>query len=213
MPLTTDCPKPLLKVGGLPIIEQIIRKAKAEGFHDITISVNYLKEMIKEYIGNGDKLGVNIKYIEESKPLGTAGCLSEFVPNKRNIVVTNGDVITDLSFDELCKYHEQNKAFGTMAVKNYEWASPYGVVETEGLNIREFKEKPIYHSYVNAGIYVLDHKAVDLLNKGEYCDMPTLFEMIKTTNKKTIVYPMHEPWIDVGRPSELEKARNNSTAI
>lgn len=207
-PYTDNCPKPMLEVGGKPIIERIIAKASYEGFKNISISVNYLKEIIIEYLGNGEKLGVNIEYIHEDKPLGTAGSLSQLKKKEQHLFITNGDVLTDVSYKDICDFHIMNKSQATMAVKSYEWSSPFGVVETDGINIKSIKEKPVYTSYINAGIYCLDAKCLDLLAEEEYCDMPSLFDRVKNKKHKTIVYPMHEPWIDVGRPTELTKARN-----
>lgn len=211
-PYTDNCPKPMLEVGGKPIIERIINKAKCEGFNKISISVNYLKEVIIDYLGNGEKFDVSIEYIYEDNPLGTAGGLSEMRPEEKRLLVTNGDVLTDVNYRDICDFHVINKSKATMGVKSYEWSSPFGVVETEGINIKSIREKPTYTSYINAGIYVLEAQCLKLLEKGEYCDMPNLFEKAKRKNYKTIVYPMHEPWIDVGRPNELMKARNNADA-
>lgn len=207
-PYTDNCPKPMLKVGGVPIIERIIRKARSEGIHHVSISVNHLKESITTYLGNGDWLGVEIKYLHEDIPLGTAGGLEKLDCKEDILLITNGDVLTDVNYVDICNYHCINDAKATMSVKSYEWSCPFGVVKTNGIEIIDIKEKPSYIDYVNAGIYVLDKDCLRLLDADTYCDMPTLFETIKVNHKKTIVYPMHEPWIDIGRPSELLKARD-----
>ena len=95
-----------------------------------------------------------------------------------------------------------------MAVRVYEWQHPFGVVKTNGVDIIGFEEKPVSRSHINAGIYVLEPYVLDLIDSIELCDMPTLFARVQGKQARTIVYPMHEPWLDVGRPADLEKARN-----
>ena len=206
-PLTDNCPKPLLEIGGRPILERIIEKARKEGIKKISITVNYLKDMIIDCIGDGERLGVEVEYIEESKPLGTAGGLIDLKGSEKTILVTNGDVITDISYTDVLAFHNMNGAEATMAVKSYEWASPYGVVEVEGIEMISIREKPIYREYVNAGIYAIERRQIAKHIQGEYCDMPTLFQRIRQGNGRTIAYPMHEPWIDIGRHEELDQAR------
>ena len=94
-----------------------------------------------------------------------------------------------------------------MAVRLHEWEHPFGVVRTVGVDIVGFEEKPIARSHINAGIYVLEPQALDALVADEHCDMPTLFSRLQEKNARTIAYPMHEPWLDVGRAADLEYAR------
>jgi dTDP-glucose pyrophosphorylase len=210
-PHTENCPKPMLEVGGKPILQHIIERASRDGFHNFTISLYYLGEMIEEYFGRGDKFGVNIQYLREQTPLGTAGCLSLFnkMP-KLPFVVTNGDVLTDINYGELLDFHIRHSADATMAVRQHEIQNQFGVVKTSGIEIEGFEEKPIYRSHVNAGIYILNPESLNLLAHGQHCDMPTLFERLKDNSMKTIAYPMHEPWLDVGRPEDLLAARKNA---
>lgn len=207
---TENCPKPLLEVGGKPMLEHIIERAKAEGFANFFISVNYLGHMIEHYFGDGEKLKVNIKYIHEQSPLGTAGALG-LIPTLPNepIVVTNGDVLTDVKYGELLDFHVCNSSFATMAVRQYEMHNPFGVVKTKDGEIVGFDEKPVSLSHINAGIYVLNPGELKLLIKEEHCDMPTLFNRISEQKKLCLVYPMHETWMDVGRPDDLTAARKN----
>jgi dTDP-glucose pyrophosphorylase len=209
-PHTENCPKPMLEVVGKPILQHIIEKAKVDGFQNFVISLHYLGHMIEEYFGDGSKYGVRIDYLREDAPLGTAGCLS-LLPNTPELpfIVTNGDVLTDIQYNEFIAYHSRHGAGATMAVRQYEIQNQFGVVRTKGVEIEEFEEKPIYRSHVNAGIYVLEPCVLKHLERRQHCDMPTLFERVKKDSGKTIVYPMHEPWLDVGRPEDLIKA--NST--
>ena len=211
-PHTQNCPKPMLLVGGKPMLQHIIERARDEGFGQFLLSVNYLAHMIEDYFGDGSALGVTIGYIHEESPLGTAGSLSMISKLvDEPFVVTNGDVITDIRYSDLLEFHKRQESTATMAVRLHEWQHPFGVVQMDGLNIVGFEEKPVARSHINAGIYVLSPVALQQLNHGEFCDMPTLFERLQVKSYKTIAYPMHEPWLDVGQPADLDKA--NQTRI
>lgn len=206
-PYTRNCPKPLLPVAGKPILEHIIERARLEGFRDFVLAINWLGHMIEEHFGNGQRFGVRIRYVREESPLGTAGALSLLVPPPEDaFVVTNGDVITDIHYGELLDFHVRYDAMATMAVRSYEWQHPFGVVQTRGVNIVGFEEKPVVRSRINAGVYVLTPEALSVLNAGEPCGMPTVFARLKDKAARTVAYPIHEPWLDVGRPDDLESA-------
>lgn len=207
-PYTENCPKPLLPVGGKPMLEHIIERAKAEGFQRFVIAIHYLGHMIEDYFGDGSAWGVNIEYLRENSPMGTAGGLSLLTPRPTSpFLVSNGDVLTDIRYGELLDFHNHHHAAATMAVRLYEWQHPFGVVYTKGIDITGFEEKPVARSYINAGIYVLDPSALAPLDGGKQCDMPTLFRMLQERGARTIVYPMHEPWLDVGRADDLQRAQ------
>jgi len=209
LPYTEDCPKPMLPIAGKPMLQHIIERAIDEGFNSFVISVHYLGHMIRDHFKDGSALGVAISYLQEDQPLGTAGSLSLLDPSlERPIIVTNGDVMSDIRYGELLDFHVQNKAEATVAVRHFEWQHPFGVVRTEGLNITGFEEKPVYRSCVNAGIYVLNPGCLALLPKGEPCDMVTLFKRVQKAGKSAIAYPMHEPWLDVGRAEDLARAND-----
>ena len=210
-PHTDHCPKPLLPVAGKPMLEHVIERAKLEGFHHFLLSVHYLGHMIEDYFGDGSKLQVSIDYLREDAPLGTAGALSlvQTAPDAP-FVVTNGDVLTDIRYGELIDFHSQHHAQATMAVRAHEWQHPFGVVQLQGVEIVGFEEKPFVRTHINAGVYVLDPTVLDLLSRGERCDMPTLFERLQAQGRRTVAYPMHEPWMDIGRPDDLNKANDQS---
>ena len=208
-PHTEDCPKPLLLVAGKPMLEHIIERAKLEGFNHFVLAIHYLGHMIEAFFGNGERLGVRIDYLREESPLGTAGALELLKPiPDAPFVVTNGDVITDIRYGELLDFHTRHAATATMAVRVHEWQHPFGVVQTQGVEIVGFEEKPIARSHINAGVYVLDPSALSVLTADAHCDMPALFERLQTKKKRTVAYPMHEPWLDVGRPADLQLANN-----
>ena len=208
-PHTESCPKPLLLVGAKPILEHIIERAKSEGFRHFVIAIHYLGHMIKEYFGDGSRWNVKVEYLNEESPLGTAGALSLLDPQPDlPFVVTNGDVLTDIRYGELLDFHNSHEAVATMAIRLHEWQHPFGVVKINGVDITGFDEKPVSRSYINAGVYVLEPSALKELGRGEHCDMPTLFSHLKNNTERTIAYPMHEPWLDVGRPDDLSRAIN-----
>ena len=196
-PHTENCPKPMLPVAGKPMLQHIIERAKSQGFGRFVLSLNYLGRMIRDHFGDGSAYGATIAYVEENEPLGTAGAL---------FVVTNGDVLTDIDYRELIEFRERHNAHGVMAVRIYEWTNPYGVVQMEGENIMGFAEKPVSRSHINAGVYAFSPAVLDHLVRNRHCDMPTLFDRLREAKHRTVAYPMHEPWLDVGRPDDLERA-------
>lgn len=208
-PFTDDRPKPMLEVAGKPMLHHIIDRAATDGFTEFYLTLHYLGNVIEDYFGDGTKWGVRIHYLREERPLGTAGVLAHLPRPELPFIVTNGDVLTDVHYSEMLDFHLQHKADATMAVKRHEWQNPFGVVKTEGLKIVGFEEKPIHRSHVNAGIYVLGPEVVRHLAPDEPCDMPTLFERMNASGGKTIAYPMHEPWMDVGRPEDLAVANES----
>ena len=121
--------------------------------------------------------------------------------------VTNGDLITEIRYGEILDYHRTHSAFATMAVRSHEFKNPFGVVEIRNLEICGYEEKPITISQINAGIYVLSPKSLDLLQKGEACDMSTFFQCMLAESRKVVAYPIYEDWRDIGNPNDLMEAR------
>lgn len=210
-PHTEHCPKPMLPVGEKPMLEHIIERARQGGFGRFVLSIHYLGHMIEEYFGNGQRLGVQIEYLREQAPLGTAGALALLAPQPDEaFVVTNGDVITDIRYGDLLDFHQRHNASATMAVRIHEWQHPFGVVQTQGVDIVAIEEKPVARSYINAGVYAIAPWALRELSANARCDMPAFFERLQLQGQRTVAYPMHEPWLDVGRPDDLAAARAQS---
>ena len=207
LPHTQNCPKPMVLVAGKPMLEHIIERGKLEGFNHFVLAIHHLGHMIEAHFGSGERLGVKIDYLREQSPLGTAGALGllDFKPDAP-FVVTNGDVITDIRYGELLDFHNSYQASATMAVRIHEWQHPFGVVQMQGVEIIGFEEKPVARSHMNAGVYVLSPEVLNELTAEAPCDMPMLFERLQTKAKRTVAYPMHEPWLDVGRPDDLKTA-------
>jgi dTDP-glucose pyrophosphorylase len=212
-PHTENCPKPLLEVGGKPMLEHIILGAAAEGFQQFVLTTQYLGFMIEEYFGDGSRWNVCIEYLHEQSPLGTAGAISLLNPRPEiPFIVSNGDVLTDVGYGEMLDFHCRYGATATMAVRMHEWQHPFGVVRTKGVDIIGFDEKPVVRNHINAGIYVLNPSVIDTLEAGKHCDMPTLFTRLQKSATRTIVYPMHEPWLDVGREDDLGRAQEKHSS-
>lgn len=206
-PQTFEVPKPMLLVGGKPILQHIIERAARQGVSNFFISVNHLKEVIKDYFKDGKWLGVNISYLEEESPLGTAGALALLSPvPSEPFIVINGDVLTEVNYAEILDFHVKNRAVATMGVKPFEWKHPYGVVKTNGTAIEQYEEKPIYRSLINAGIYILSPKVISFVNPSEPLDMPSLFGRLSDAGITQSAYLIHENWIDVGQKADLDNA-------
>ena len=207
MPLTENCPKPLIKVNGKPILEIILEQCINAGIVNFYISVHYLSDKIIDYFGNGEKWNVEINYLYEKTPLGTAGALTLLPENLKNsILVMNGDVLTKLNLNEILSFHDIQKSIATICVKEHNIQIPYGVVDVEDYNLEGFVEKPTYKYLINTGLYIINPEIIEFCEKDKYLDMPELLTLAKQRNKKISVCPVHEYWIDVGNQSSLEKA-------
>jgi dTDP-glucose pyrophosphorylase len=208
--LTANCPKPLLKVGDKPILETIIEKFIEQGFQHFFISVNYKADMIEDYFEQGEKWGVEIKYIREKERLGTGGALSLLseTPNYP-IIVMNGDVLTRVNFQMLLDFHNEQKAIATMCVREYDFQVPFGVVNINNNTILSVDEKPIHSFFVNAGIYVLSPESLECIPKQKHFNLPDLFENLAKENQKTIAFPIREYWLDVGQVDDFKQANGD----
>ena len=207
MPLTESTPKPMLRVGGRPILENILTSAIAQGFRDFVVSINYLGDVIEDYFGDGGKWGAKITYLKEQAPLGTAGALS-LLPKgtKGPIVVANGDLITDLDYRAMLQHHNDTQAQISMAVRRFEYKNPYGVVQTSGQFVASIEEKPTIVSQVNTGVYVVDSQALGYLDKGKFVNMTDLVQKVLDAESKVAAFPIHEAWMDIGTPNDLREA-------
>jgi len=206
-PFTDSVPKPMVHVAGKPMLEIILDRLASEGFVNIVISLNYKGEMIKEYFGDGQFKGLNISYVEEKMPLGTAGALSLINQDiKDPFLVMNGDVLTQVNTRNLIDFHHTHPCKATMCVREHSYEVPFGVVNVDGYKILQIEEKPTSTYLVNAGIYLLEPDVLNFVKPNQYLDMPTLFEIIRESNYPTHVFPILEAWRDVGRPDDLELA-------
>lgn len=210
-PLTDSCPKPLLHVGGKPILENIIERFSELGFQNIYLSVHYLKHQIHEHFEDGSKWNVNIKYLVEDQPLGTAGALSLLPESTRDLpmIVMNADLLTKVNFDQLLEFHAESNAVATVAVREYDFQVPYGVLKHKKGRVTEIVEKPVHQFFVNAGMYVLDPVVFRSVPKNQYLDMPNLLNRFIVESQSVAMFPLHEYWLDIGQLNDFERAQRD----
>lgn len=214
-PLTESIPKPLLEVNGKPMLEHIIGRFSEQGFRRFILSVNYRSEMIVDHFGDGSRHGVEIQYIEEDKPLGTGGALSLLPSDKLSdeIIVMNGDLLTTLNFRQLLDFHRVHGGAATMAVRDYSFRVPYGVVRVDGEHFVDVVEKPAHSCFVNAGIYVISSDQLQHIPKEVFFDLPDLFSLLKARGEKLTAFPIREEWRDVGSHKDYELAQTESVGL
>ncbi len=207
-PLTEKIPKPMVDIGGLPLLERQIQRLVRNGVRRVYISVNYLRNVIEDHFGDGTGFDIEIRYLREEEKLGTAGALS-LLPEKPSgsILVMNGDILTTSSFDNLYSFHQSNSAYVTVAAVDYRVNIPYGVIHAEGQFIRRLEEKPSQRFFCNAGIYAVSPQTLDLIKKAKHCNMTDVVETCLSRDFPVAVFPVHEYWSDIGTPDDLEKAR------
>ena len=213
-PLTEDVPKPMLEVGGKPILETILDRFKRHGFKNFYLCVNYMAEMIQDYFGNGADMGVSIEYVRETDRKGTAGALS-YLKNQLegDFFVMNGDLLTSTNFEHFLQFHQNNKAVATMGVRNYEFEVPYGVVNIENEKFVGITEKPRHKFFVNTGIYILNSAVLQYVPDNCFYDMPTLFQKLLDKEATVQTFPLREYWIDIGHINELNRAKKEYSGI
>ena len=205
-PITKNIPKPMIIVKNKPILEHIILSARDEGFYKFTIIVYHLKNKIKNYFKDGSKFGVNIDYVEEKFPLGTAGGLSLLKKKiSKNIIVTNADTLSNISYKDLLSYHIANKSKATVGVKVMSSRENYGLVKLKGLNVVRFDEKPILHKFINCGVYALSNSLLSALNFNKNMDMITFLKKIKKNKNEIFAFPLYEGWLDLGNKKNIKK--------
>ncbi len=209
-PLTKDCPKPLLPVGDRPLLRLTIDQLRQVGIRRVSISTHYLAEMIHDSLGDGLDLDMEISYLTEDKPLGTAGALGLLDQPTEPLLIINGDIITQVDFRSMLEFHRQHEALLTVAVRKFEVSVPFGVMETEGERVVGLAEKPVYSFFINAGIYLLEPRAVQFVNGGERLDMTDLIARLLAEGETVVSFPILEYWLDVGNPSDYAKAQEDA---
>ena len=208
MPLTESCPKPLLKINGKPLLEIILEQCINYGLRKFYISVHYLSEKIIDYFGNGEKWGIDISYLHEDKPLGTAGSLNLLPKDlKYPLLTMNGDILTKINLKQFISFHKNNKADISLSGSEFFYRSPYGVIDIDGINFKSITEKPSFKHFINAGIYLINPSILNEIKDNEYLDMPDLLNMSLKNKSKIVVYPMYEYWLDIGKLDNFNKAK------
>lgn len=208
-PLTETIPKPLIPVGQKPVLETIVESFAEQNFQKFYLSVNYKAEMVEDYFGDGSRWGVEIAYIHEDEPLGTAGPLGQIEDTLEDpLIVMNGDLLTRVNFDHLLNFHKEHEAQATMGVREYDVQVPFGVVQIDDSHITRIDEKPLHRFFVNAGIYVIEPEALSLIAPGKPMDMPDLFQALIDKGQAPTVFPIREYWLDIGQINDLNRANN-----
>ena len=207
-PITNKIPKPMVEIGGMPLLERQIISLSESGIKKIYISVNYLANQIENYFGNGSRYNTEIIYLRESNKMGTAGALTLITETPNNpILLLNGDIFTNPIFNSLLEYHNQSKVELTVATTNYTIDIPYGVIQMDNEDVRGIEEKPTQVFLCNAGIYCISPIAFKMISKFNVKNITDLFKILITENLKIAAFPIHEYWIDIGTPEDLDKAR------
>ncbi|MGB6064901.1 MAG: nucleotidyltransferase family protein [Desulfomonilaceae bacterium] len=205
-PLTEDVPKPMLPVGDKPLLERIIGQLRESGIRSVHVATHYKKEIIEQYFGDGRSYGVQMNYVGEGEPLGTAGALCHLADCQEPLLVINGDVLTSVDFRAMMNFHEDHSAHMTIAVKQYNIEVPYGVIETNGVEITGISEKPVISQFVNAGIYLLSPGVCSLIPEGQRYDIPDLVRRLLQENYRVVSFPVREYWQDIGKLEDYERA-------
>jgi dTDP-glucose pyrophosphorylase/CBS domain-containing protein len=208
LPLTNDIPKPMLPVMGKPLMERQIEQLITSGINKVFVTTHYKSEKIVEHFGNGNSFGVDINYVMENQPLGTAGALSLLPEISEPVLVINGDILTRMDFQAFLVFHKEHDADMTVAVREFKSQVPYGVVEVNGVEIVDVVEKPTKRYFINAGIYLLNPDVLSLVPicKDQY-DMPELINMLVKKGRKVVSFPVREYWLDIGHKDDYEKAQ------
>lgn len=212
-PLTRNCPKPMLPVGGKPILERILEGFAANGFRRFRIALNHLGDSIEHHFGDGARFGLEIEYLREREALGTAGALSLLRERPAApLFLVNGDVLTRVNFGAMLSFHREQRAELTLGVSELDLEVPYGVVSLEGYRVERVVEKPVHRFLVSAGVAVIDADVLDRLQPGRPLDLPDLANELAAQQRLVSVFPIHEFWIDVGRHADLERAETEFAA-
>lgn len=208
-PLTQDLPKPMLPVGDRPLMEVIIDQLRQSGIGRVNITTHYLPEKITDYFGNGENFGVELNYVSEDRPLGTAGSLGLIDWPQETLLVINGDILTKVNFRAMLNYHQEHGADITVGVRKYDLQVPYGVVEVEEQQVRRLREKPSLSFFVNAGIYMLEPRVNEYIPNGERYDMTDLIDRLIEKGRPVVSFPIVEYWLDIGKPSDYARAQED----
>lgn len=199
-PLTAVFPKPLVPLGNKAIIEILLRRLKQFGLTDVTICTGYLAEMIMALCGDGKKFGLNIDYLPEETPLGTAGPLAQLQNSTDPIIVMNGDLLTTLSFTRMLESHKQANADMTIGIYKRDVKIDFGVVQKDETGqFTGFEEKPTYHFEVSMGVNIISANALKHIKPGEYFDMPDLVKAVHASGGKVNCFQEDCFWLDIGR--------------
>jgi NDP-sugar pyrophosphorylase family protein len=209
-PLTDEVPKPMLPVGDRPLMAYTVEQLRKAGIHNLNITTHYLTEKISNYFKDGQDFGVDINYLEEETPLGTAGALGLMEVSDEPLLVINGDILTRVDFRVMLDFHRKHKAELTVGVRQYEMEVPYGVVDCDGPDVVGLSEKPRHRFLVNAGVYLLEPSAQQLIPNQKFFNMTDLIDKLLEVGHKVVSFPILEYWLDIGQPVDYRKAQEDA---
>ncbi len=205
-PLTLTTPKPLLKVGGKPIIDYNVESLMRYGVTDIYVTVNYLKQQIIDHFAKSNWEG-KVHCIEEPCRLGTMGSVALIdTLTHDQVIVMNSDLLTNIDFERLWRHHIDSGAALTMSTIPYTVSIPFAILRTEGDKVIGLEEKPTFNHFANAGVYMIDRKVLQEIPKGEYLDAPDFVESLIAKGKKVSHFTIDGTWIDIGSPDDFRYA-------
>jgi dTDP-glucose pyrophosphorylase len=211
-PLTENVPKPMLPVGDRPVMEHVLEQLQKVGISHVSITTHYKPEAIVDHFGDGSRFGVEIDYVNEAEPLGTAGALGLLKTAPRGpLLVINGDVLTQVNFRSMLSYHVDHHADMTVGVRRFELQVPYGVVEMESSSVTRLDEKPTYRFFINAGVYLIEPGVLAHIKSSEHLDATELIDRLIAAGKNVVGFPIHEYWLDIGRPDDYARANKEWT--
>jgi dTDP-glucose pyrophosphorylase/CBS domain-containing protein len=209
-PLTEDIPKPMLPVGGRPVMERIVEQLRDVGIRHIHVATHYQSKKIEEHFGSGESFGVRIDYVKEETPLGTGGALGLLEASDETVLVINGDILTQVDFRSMYAFHQDQRADMTVGVRRYEVQVPYGVVECDGAQIRGLREKPQLNFFVNAGIYLLEPQVFRLIAPNRHLNITDLVSQLVASGSTVVSYPICEYWLDMGQHEDYAQAQEDA---
>jgi dTDP-glucose pyrophosphorylase len=211
-PLTEDVPKPMLPLGSRPLLELIVEQLRDAGIRKVNVATHYKGDVISDHFKDGQDFGVDIRYVKEDRPLGTAGALSLLEESSEPLLVINGDILTRVDFRSMLNFHREHHADLTIAVRLYEFSVPYGVVLTDGVAVKGISEKPIVRQFINAGIYLLSPPVTRLVPNGQRYDIPDLIELLLSKGRSVVSFPIREYWLDIGKADHYDQAQSDVAA-
>jgi NDP-mannose synthase len=209
-PFTVNFPKPLVPLGDTPVLEVLIRRLMAFGITDVTLTLGYLAELMRAYFDRRRCLSdlISLNFVDEQEPTGTAGSLANVPGLTNTFLVMNGDLLTNIDFNDLVNYHRQHGAALTIAVHQRQVKIDLGVLEFDSTNqITAYREKPTLDYHVSMGIYVYEPCVLNYIARGQYLDFPTLVAQLMSNGEKVVAFPTDCVWLDIGRPDDYARAQ------
>jgi NDP-sugar pyrophosphorylase family protein len=209
-PYTRLFPKPLMPIGDYPLLEIMLRQMKRAGIRHVTLTVGYLGNMLRLFFQDGTRLGMQIEYVDENKPLGTSGPLANVAGLEDTFLVTNGDVLTDLDLNDLISFHQEQRAIATIATHKRKVNINLGVVDLDKQNaVVDYLEKPSIDYLVSMGVYVFEPRVLQYIPKDEYLDFPDLVKKLVAAGEKVSGYVFKGYWEDLGNADDYARATSD----